>query len=97
MSEEEWAFYQALAKNESAIREMGHPTIRAMAQELTDKLRKSATIDWQNRKQARARMIAMIKVLLRRHKYPPDQEEAAIELVIRQAETLADAWAFERP
>lgn len=64
MSEEEFAFYQALCQNESAVREMGHPVLRALAHELTDKLRKSATINWQNWKSARARMIVMVKVLL---------------------------------
>lgn len=93
MSEEEFAFYQALAENESAVRELGHPTLRALAQELTDKLRKSATINWQNRRDSRARMVAMVKVLLATHKYPPDKQPEAIEKVIAQAELLADAWA----
>ena len=92
MSEEEFAFYQALAENESAVRELGHPVLRALAQELTDKLRKSATINWQNRKDARARMIAMVKVLLAIHKYPPDKQAEATEKVIAQAELLADSW-----
>ncbi|HET6587730.1 MAG TPA: type I restriction endonuclease subunit R [Oleiagrimonas sp.] len=95
MSEEEFAFYQALIENESAVRELGHPVLRALAQELTDKLRKSATINWQNRKSSRARMMAMIKVLLAKHKYPPDKQPEAIEKVITQAELLADHWANE--
>lgn len=95
MTEEEWAFYQALATNESAVREMGHPALRALAQELTDKIRKSATIDWQNRKTARAKMMAMVKVLLKRHRYPPDHELGAIDKVILQAETMADSWVSE--
>jgi type I restriction enzyme R subunit len=97
MSEEEFAFYQALIENESAVRELGHPVLRALAHELTDKLRKSATINWQNRKSARAKMIAMVKVLLAKHKYPPDKTAEATEKVIAQAELLADAWAFEQP
>jgi len=97
MSEEEFAFYQALSENESAVRELGHPVLRALAQELTDKLRKSATINWQNRKSARARMIAMVKVLLAKHKYPPDKQAEATDKVIAQAELLADTWAFEHP
>jgi type I restriction enzyme R subunit len=93
MSEEEFAFYLALSKNESAVREMGHPVLRALAQELTDKLRRSATINWQNRKDSRARMMAMIKVLLVKYKYPPDKQPEATEKVIEQAELLADTWA----
>jgi type I restriction enzyme R subunit len=97
MSEEEFAFYQALIENESAVRELGHPVLRALAAELTDKLRKSATINWQNRKSARARMVAMVKVLLAKHKYPPDKQADATDKVIAQAELLADTWAFEHP
>ncbi|QRP64186.1 type I restriction endonuclease subunit R [Rhodanobacter sp. FDAARGOS 1247] len=93
MSEEEFAFYQALIENESAVRELGHPVLRALAMELTDKLRRSATINWQNRRDSRARMMAMIKVLLAKHKYPPDKQREATEKVIAQAELLADAWA----
>ena len=95
MSEEEFAFYQALSENESAVREMGHPVLRALAQELTDKLRRSATINWQNRKSSRARMVAMVKVLLAKHKYPPDKQRHATEKLIAQAELLADSWAAE--
>lgn len=95
LSEEEFAFYQALCENESAVRELGHPVLRALAQELTDKLRKSATINWQNRKDSRARMMAMIKVLLAKHKYPPDKQAEATEKVIAQAELLADTWSAE--
>jgi type I restriction enzyme R subunit len=97
MSEEEFAFYQALIENESAVRELGHPVLRALAQELTDKLRKNATINWKNRKSARARMVAMVKVLLAKHKYPPDKQAEATDKVIAQAELLADTWAFEHP
>ena len=97
LTEEEFAFYQALCENESAVREMGHPVLRTLAQELTDKLRKSATINWQNRKSSRARMLAMVKVLLAKHKYPPDAQPGTTEKVIAQAELLADTWAFEHP
>lgn len=71
--------------------------LRALAQELTDKMRKSATINWQNRKSSRARMLAMVKVLLAKHKYPPDAQPDATDKVIAQAELLADTWAFEHP
>ena len=93
MSEEEFAFYQALVDNESAVREMEDATLRALAQELTDKLRKSATINWQNRASSRAKMVAMVKVLLAKYKYPPDKQPRATEMLITQAELLADTWA----
>lgn len=95
LTEEEFAFYQALSENESAVRQLGHPVLKALASELTDKLRKSATINWQNRKSARARMLAMVKVLLAKHRYPPDKALEATEKILAQAELLADTWASE--
>lgn len=93
MSDEEYAFYQALAESQSAVEELGHPVLRALAVELTEKLRKSASINWQNRQSSRAKMMAMIKVLLKKHRYPPDNEKAATDKIISQAELLADEWA----
>lgn len=97
MTDEEWAFYQALATNESAVRDLGDPILRALAHELTDKLRKSATIDWQRRGSARAKMRMLIKVLLAKYRYPPDKRQDAIDKVLTQAEVLADDWGFEQP
>lgn len=97
LSDEEWAFYQALAVNESAVRELGHPVLRSLAVKLTDQIRKSSTINWQKRGDARARMRLMIKVLLKTHKYPPDDAPDALERVVNQAERLSDDWAFEQP
>jgi type I restriction enzyme R subunit len=97
MTDEEWAFYQALAMNESAVRELGDPVLRALAHELTDKLRKSATIDWQRRGSARAKMRMLVKVLLAKYRYPPDKRTDTIDIVIKQAELLADDWGFEQP
>lgn len=96
MSEDEYAFYEALRENESAVREMGDPVLKALAMELTDKLRKSATIDWQKRETARARMRLLVKVLLTKYKYPPDKQVAAVEKVIEQAELYADQWSVEQ-
>ena len=95
MTEDEFAFYEALRENESAVRDMGDPVLKALAHELTDKLRKSATIDWQKRDAARARMRLLVKVLLTKYKYPPDKQPEAVEKVIEQAELYADLWAFE--
>lgn len=97
MTDEEWAFYQALTANESATRELGHPVLRSLAVKLTDQIRRSTTIDWQQRGDARARMRVMIKHLLKMYKYPPDKEEEAIQKVVDQAERLTDDWAFEQP
>ena len=81
MTEDEFAFYEAL-RERSAVRDMGDPVLKALAHELTDKLRKSATIDWQKRDAARARMRLLVKVLLTKYKYPPDKQPEAVEKVI---------------
>ncbi len=89
----ELAFYDALANDESAVRELGDPVLKAIAQELTHKLRGSATVDWQRRESVRARLRNLVRITLRRHKYPPDMQDEAIRLVLEQAERLADDWA----
>lgn len=71
--------------------------LNALALELTDKLRKSASINWKNRQFVRAKMLATVKVLLAKHRYPPDKTPETTEKVIAQAALLADAWAFEHP
>lgn len=92
LNESELAFYDALANNESAVRELGDPVLKSIAQELTKKLRSSATVDWQKRESVRARLRNLVRITLRRHRYPPDLQEDAIRLVMDQAERLADDW-----
>ncbi len=82
LSDEELAFYDALGENESALRELGDPILRQIALELTDSLRKSVTVDWAVRENVRAKIRLMIKRILRKHKYPPDQAEHATNLVL---------------
>jgi type I restriction enzyme R subunit len=92
LSMDEVAFYDALAENESALREMQDETLKLIAQELTQKLRGSVTVDWQKRESVRAKMRNMIRITLKRYKYPPDEQKDAIELVMQQAEVLSDEW-----
>ena len=92
LNESELAFYDALANDESAARELGDATLRTIAVELTDRLQKSATVDWQKRESVRARLRNLVRITLRRHRYPPEGQEAAIQLVLDQAERLSDAW-----
>ena len=66
-----------------------------MARELAEKLRGNLSIDWQYKENVRARLRTMIKALLKRYKYPPDQEPAAIALVLRQTEMISEEWARE--
>lgn len=92
LSQEEVAFYDALETNESSVRELGDDTLKKIAVELTDSLRKNTTIDWAVRETVRARLRLMVKRILRKYKYPPDQEQRAVEIVLRQAETLSESW-----
>lgn len=92
LSVDEIAFYRALVTNEASVRVLGDDSLRQLAIELTQQLRKSATVDWQKRESVRARMRNLVRRLLRRWKYPPDAAEEAIKLVLEQAEVLADGW-----
>ena len=89
---DELAFYDALATNEGAVRELGDATLKRIAVELTQSLRSSVTVDWSVRETVRARLRVMVKTLLRRYKYPPDKQDDATTLVLRQAEALSQAW-----
>ena len=88
----EMAFYDALETNEAAVRELGDNELKAIASELTEFLRNNLTVDWSVREAVRAKMRGRIKLILRRHKYPPDMELRAIELVLKQAEALSEGW-----
>lgn len=89
---DEVAFYDALANNESAVRELGDETLKKIAVEITAKLRKSTTVDWQVRDSVRARLRILVRRTLQRYKYPPDKATDAIELVLKQAEALSNSW-----
>lgn len=94
LGHDEIAFYDALANNESAVRELGDETLKKIATELTEKLRASSTIDWQVRESVRARMRILVRRCLQRWKYPPDQQSDAVELVLKQAESLSNEWTL---
>ena len=89
---DEAAFYDALTENESAVREMDDEILRKIAVEITEKLRQSTTVDWQKRESVRARLRILVRRTLQRWKYPPDQTDGAVDLVLRQAEALSDRW-----
>ena len=92
LNPDEIAFYDALANNESAVRELGDDTLKQIAREITEKLRKSTTVDWQVRDSVRAQLKILVRRTLQRRKYPPDKAAEAIELVMKQAEMLSNAW-----
>ncbi|ADJ28232.1 type I restriction endonuclease subunit R [Nitrosococcus watsonii] len=89
---DEVAFYDALANNESAVRELGDETLKKIAVEITDKLRKSTTVDWQVRESVRAKLRILVRRTLQRYQYPPDKAPEAVELILQQAEVLSDEW-----
>jgi type I restriction enzyme R subunit len=93
LGDDEVKFYDALANNESAVRELQDETLKKIAQELTANLRENLTVDWSERESVRAKLRLMVKRILRKYKYPPDLADAAVELVLEQAESLGQEWA----
>ena len=92
LSDDEVRFYDALANNESAVKELTDETLKLIAHELTENLRRNITVDWAQRESVRATLRLMVKRILRKYKYPPDQTDAAIELVLQQAEAISESW-----
>ncbi len=86
----EKSFYDALADNPSAQELMKEEILVKMARELAELLRRDATIDWQYKENVQAKLRLKIKTLLKRYKYPPDQQAIAVDLVLQQAETLGE-------
>ena len=92
LNEDELAFYDALETNDSAVKVLGDETLRTIAQELVETVRRNATIDWTVRESVRAGMRNAVRRVLRKHGYPPDKEKKAIDTVIEQAELLSEEW-----
>jgi type I restriction enzyme R subunit len=94
LTDDEVKFYDALANNEAAVLQLGDETLKKIAHELTDNLRKNITIDWSKRESVRASLRLMVKRILRKYKYPPDIADDAVQLVLSQAESLGEEWVF---
>ena len=92
LNEDELAFYDALETNDSAVQVLGDETLRTIAQELVETVRRNATIDWTVRESVRAGMRNAVRRVLRKHGYPPDKQNKAVETVIEQAELLSEEW-----
>lgn len=93
LSDEEISFYDALAENESALQVMGDEKLRVIAHELLVSLRENVTVDWAHRESARARLRVLVKRILRKYGYPPDLQDAAVQVVLQQAEALSAIWS----
>jgi type I restriction enzyme R subunit len=94
LTDDEFAFYRALAANDSAVMAMGDDKLKVIASELITQVRKSVTIDWTLRESARAKIKVMVKRILNRYGYPPDLQDDAVKTVLAQAELLCADWAL---
>ena len=94
LSEEEIAFYDALADNESALEILGNETLRLMAAELVRIIRQNAGVDWTLRKNIQAKIKVSVKRLLKKYGYPPDKQKLATENILKQAELLCRDAGF---
>ena len=93
LSDEELAFYDALANNKSAREVLGDEKLRDLARVLVQRVKSNTSIDWTIKESVRAKLKVIVKRLLRQYGYPPDMELLATENVLKQAELLADEWA----
>jgi len=92
LNPDEIAFYDTLAENKGALRELGDDVLKKLAIEVTLKLRQSTTVDWQVRESVRARLRIMVRQTLRKYKYPPDKTPGTVELILKQAEVISNHW-----
>lgn len=94
LSEDEVAFYDALEVNDSAVKVLGDATLKTIARELVDTVRRNTTIDWTVRENVRAHLRVLVKRILRKYGYPPDKQEKATLTVLEQAEVLSAGWTI---
>jgi type I restriction enzyme R subunit len=92
LSEDEVAFYDALEVNDSAVKVLGDATLKTIARELVDTVRRNTSIDWTVRENIRANLRVLVKRILRKYGYPPDKQERATNTVLEQAEVLSANW-----
>jgi len=92
LSDDEVAFYDALEVNDSAVKVLGDDTLRLIARELVETVRRNVTIDWTVKENVRAKLRTMVKKILRKFGYPPDKQEQATQTVLQQAELLCADW-----
>ena len=88
------AFLAALPRHIEAVKELADETLKKIAHELTENLRKNLTVDWSERESVQAKLRLMVKRILRKYKYPPDLQESAVELVLQQVQALGEDNMF---
>jgi type I restriction enzyme R subunit len=101
LREDELAFYDALAENPKAETVLGDEVLKAIAHELVDSVRRNTSIDWQLKESVQAKLRVLIKRILRKYKYPPDDPETgeynvSVIKVLDQAELLAEYWTEQK-
>lgn len=92
LSDEEIAFYDALAENDSAVQMLGDDKLKIIAHELLQSLKVNVSVDWARKESARARLRLLVKKILKKYGYPPDLQESAVKIVLQQAESLCSTW-----
>ena len=95
LNDDEIAFYDALEVNDSAVKLLGDDTLKLIAQELVNPVKRSVSVDWTKRENARAQIRVMVKRILKKYGYPPDMQAKATELVLEQATVLCKEWSVE--
>ncbi len=93
LNDDEIAFYDALEANDTAVQVLGDETLKQIARDLVDTVKRNTGIDWTVRESVRARLRVLVRRVLRKYGYPPDKREQAVTTVLRQAELFADQWA----
>jgi len=92
LGEDEVAFYDALMVNDSAVKILGDEILRKIAVELTETIHNNVSIDWTLRESVQAKLRLMVKKILKKYNYPPDKQEAAVKLVLEQAQEIGKEW-----
>ncbi|QWD14369.1 type I restriction endonuclease subunit R [Polynucleobacter paneuropaeus] len=92
LSDDEIAFYDALAENQSAMQILGDQKLKLIAHELLEKLKANVSVDWAKKNSARARLRLLVKKILKTYGYPPDLQDEAVKTVLQQAEALCTSW-----
>lgn len=97
LTTDEIAFYDALEVNDSAVKILGDETLRMIARELVQMVRRDVTIDWTIKETVQAKIRRDVKRILRKYGYPPDKQEQATQTVLDQATLLCKDWAEVDP
>ncbi|MCC6810912.1 MAG: type I restriction endonuclease subunit R [Deltaproteobacteria bacterium] len=92
LTKDEVAFYDALEVSDTAVKVLGDETLRTIARELVETVKKNVSIDWTVKESVRAKLRVIVKRILRKYGYPPDKQEAATNTVLQQAELLSENW-----